>query len=192
MRHDYLLIMTHLGADLEDFLKTLGSHPDISLNMAPLTYTSPLSLHSLASSCKQKSARIYANPVVLNHSIKDYSVLDYCLCIYYLDEPIPSIFRLVSDFGYSKDGALSYYSFRLQRLAYLAKKTPRAKLITPQMENINKEISDLLRLSRKPLFKETKNDEVEPESVLDQQAYRVYAKYSERIKVALEYWNNDA
>jgi hypothetical protein len=181
MHQDFLLVATHYGANLNPFIRGLVANSEISLNLSPLVYTNSMDLHSLITACNQlKKSRVVSDFVLHNHSIQCTDLSNICFFLYYLHEPRDSMTRLIQEYGYPPQKALDHYAFRLQRLAAMAKNTPKSFLLTyDTLDDLHsKALSKSLHLKNPIYFSIEADDKCVPaQGAIADKAERIYQKY---------------
>jgi len=184
MHHDYVFLITHLGADTNPLVGSMNTHPEISVTMNQLVYATPPDLLYLRAACEQvKPARIYVATILQNHTFRCPSLYYQCKFIYFLDEPNSTISAILET-QYKPETILSYYAFRLQRIAQMAKETTNAMLIT--WKDINPEcgekLTEFLHL-KKPLSVFCGAEKEIPEmTTLGEQSHSIFNKYFSKIE----------
>ena len=124
MYHDYLLFITHLGANHDSLLGQLANQPEISITNEAITYSSPLDLTTLVTACEQdKQARICMGLVSRNHDLKTKDLYDICKFVYFVGDPSVAMIDLIGERKYHPVEALKHYLHRLQRMSIMSKYT---------------------------------------------------------------------
>lgn len=189
MNRDYFLINTHVGARVGPLLRGLLSCQDVAISSTPMSYTSALDLYSLVRMCSHNPAtRIVGDIIVYNHSLQTYDLGKVCNFIYYLDEPVPTIARLIQKNNFSVNKALDYYAFRLQRLVETAKYTPKSIILTwgTLDDEHGDRISSMFKLSRPVRFSIENNDvekDIDPLPIeLEDSITTIYNKYLKQLR----------
>lgn len=193
MRHDYLLIVSHIGASTERLLKYLLSSESITVFPIPLTYQSPADLLILKRNCNHiKQSKISANIIFYNHNIQTLKLGDICKFIYLFDDPKTTMTKLVKDHGYMPNKALSHYAFRLQRLTQLSKTTKKSFLLINKQfnEKIAIALSEFLGIKSKMEIPNDIKEQEEKSAIgpIAEKAELVYNNYLARIENNLNRW----
>jgi len=196
MHYDYLFIASHLGAPTATLVRALSANPEICVSPTPITYSVPTDIQALRYLCDQeKKARIATDVLLFNPSMRTTGLDNVCAFIYFLGDPRCSISSLVHEHKYTAEKAYDYYSFRLQRLALMAKQTPLAMLLTTGTfdDEHSKRLSELLRLKDRLRLSAEDGDLPQPEeSKIADKACVVYHRYLPEIRANLEEHNVDA
>lgn len=191
MHHDYLFILTHTAAAIGPLMRGMNAHSEININRTPLIYTSPLELYSLRALCEShKECRVYGDIITQNHALRSKSIMNECLFVIFLHDPRRTITSLIKEHGYSAKKAIDHYSFRLQRLALLAKEIPSAQLITwEDLESDQKAnaLSDYLNLKNNLRFSIEREDlkHAPIDGAIAEHIQKVYNKYLLKIQDTL-------
>lgn len=193
---DYLFIVTHLGAPAGPLLRTMNANPDISVSSQQFVYTHPTDLHTLSRICDTgKNARISTDLVVQNHSLRTSLFDNICKFLYFLDDPSRTVARMVRDHRLSPDRVLGNYSFRLQRMALMARNTTQSFLLTWDTldDQHAAELSRFLCLKTPLAFSVEGEDlDIEPStSGIAEQAKAIYNRYKLKIANAIQESQSD-
>ena len=191
MHQDYLLIATHLGTPIGPIMRALAANSEVGVNQTPISYGTPTDLQALRLLCRREGeTRIVTDVALHNHSLRTMALGDVCMFVYLLGEPRRTITTLVQEHNYTAAKAYDYYAFRLQRLALLAKYTPRAMMLTMEMmgDEYSKALSKKLKLKNDLYFSVEGEDlRVKPaEGVIADKACAIYDRYLSQIQANLE------
>ena len=184
MHHDYVLIISHLGADLKSITNSLDLHPEITVASASMIYSTPPDLIALRSICeKKKVARFYVDSILQNHALRCPALHKTCKFIYFLDKPDISINRIIVDHHYQPEAALAYYAFRLQRIASMVTETQDAMLVTHEdLNDAPVRMIEYLPLKSRitPFTANGADKPLDPD--LMKKAEEIYKRYAKAVK----------
>ena len=191
MHQDYLLVVTHLGAATAPLIRAFTSNPETSLNPTPFIYSSPEELHSLKLVCNRaKTARVLIDILPYNYLLQSTNLSTICTFLYYLGDPRRTMTALIQEHSYTPTKAYDYYAFRLQRLAAMAKHTPKSFLLVwddLNNDSVSKKLSSQLHLKNSLYFSTESADKgAMATGAIADKAVAAYEKYYRRIRAALD------
>lgn len=191
MHHDYLMIATHLGSELGPLLRSMNSHPEITITRKSLVYSTPPDLKALKETCSHyKASRIYGDVLQHNHALRCKEMFDICSYVYYLGDPRRTMTALIKKDNYTPSRALDHYTFRLQRLVAQASQTSKRFLLC--WENLHdketdRNLASFLKLKTPLMFSVEGEDLQNPpaEGAIADKAVMVYTKYLRKLHLIL-------
>lgn len=131
-----LFLNSHFGSGYEALYEILNSHPLIDGVFTIDAFDHPLKARNLTLYNKHKddtSQAIYLCPILMNIMLCHKKLFEIGNFIYFIRPPLYSLHEMVDCGAYTPIGALNYYIFRLRKLAYMAKHTPNAPILTWDM-----------------------------------------------------------
>ena len=125
---NYLFIATHIGGGGGLLKRCLATNTSVYCRNGLHVYLHPSNLDDMKK--EDTYARVAADRLVYNFQMAAPSVMGLSTFAYVVREPRAVLDHLHDAHGYSWDGALNYYRFRLRRLCEMARRTPRSFLFT--------------------------------------------------------------
>ena len=189
-----LFVATHLFSGAEDLSILLNSSPKVQITHTGTVYNHPTSLEPLfaAGHKLRTNGAIYGDLLLYNTSLCSEIFYDFCKFIYVIRSAAPTLNLMVEKTDYSQQGALRYYTYRLERLCEMAKRTPKGLIVTWDSLNSGKafpaieEHLDLINPIKPFGFTDESKDLVHYETIQEaQDSYERHLYYMKHLPITL-------
>lgn len=187
---NFLLIISHLGAETSNFCSILNDNQRIQFNNIPINiYDSPFVLEEIKSIPHKlnNSAAIWADSLLYNHQFTCKSLYKFCKFIYFIRNGKDFLSSLVKD-KESIPFLISYYKNRLQRMCEMAFFAGGIVVDCNSLEKSFPVIENYLNLKEslkfKPFIKNKLNNILTQKNIEDVE--KIYEYYFFKLKKILE------
>lgn len=145
-----IFLTTHLGSGFSHVCEALNRHQNVRAEQTNKVYLHPTDIDCINND--RWRGRTYIDTVLFNHHLANPAFLTTCEFVYLVEHPKYALNEIVKQ-GYSPNGALDYYHFRLRRMYEMAYKTPGSAFFTTddlETESGQEVLKKFLGLNNRP------------------------------------------